>query len=136
MITEDLFDIYKENKIYRYTITDEITVSIIASGARIVDIIVPDRSGKAVDVALNMKTAEDIINKSGYMGATIGRCCNRIGKGSFEIDGKKFKLWHDVNAAHLHGGKNGFDKKLFTVQTDEEKNSITMSYFSPDKEEG
>ena len=136
MIKKELFEKNNETEIYRYTITDKITVSFIALGARVMNILVPDRDGRLVDVALNMVNVQDIIDKSGYMGATIGRCCNRIGKGSFEIDGKKFKLWHDVNAAHLHGGKEGFDKKLFTVQTDEGKNSITMCYFSPDKEEG
>ena len=136
MIKTELFENYNGTKIYRYTIVGEITVSFITLGARIMDLYVPDKNGKLVDIALNMTNVDDIINKSGYMGATIGRCCNRIGKGSFELDGKTYKLWHDVNAAHLHGGQFGFDKKVFTAQPNEATNSLTMRYFSPDGEEG
>ena len=136
MIKKEFFENYKGTDIYKYTVTGEITVSVLTLGARITDLFVPDKNGELKDVALNMTNADDIINKSGYMGATIGRSCNRIGKGSFEINGKTYKVWHEVGAAHLHGGKVGFDKRVFTAKTDDEKNSLTMRYFSPDKEEG
>lgn len=136
VIQKDLFDTYNGNEIYKYTLKDEIEVSIITLGARITDIIVPDKNGRFIDVALNMTNAKDIIEKSAYMGATIGRSSNRIGGGSFMINGKVYNVWHDENAAHLHGGKVGFDKKIFAAETDEKSNSITMQYFSPDGEEG
>ena len=136
MIRKELFEIYNGAKIYKYTIVGDITVSIITFGARITNIFVPDKNGNPVDVALNMTNVQYIIDKSGYMGATIGRCANRIGNGGFEIDDKSYKVWHDVNAAHLHGGRCGFDKKIFTATTQNRYNSVTMRYLSPDGEEG
>ena len=136
MIKTELYEIFNGKKIYRYTVTDGISVSLITLGARVVDLVVPDKNGKPTDVSLNMTNAKDIVEKSGYMGATIGRTCNRIGKGSFEIDGKEYKLDHEKDAAHLHGGICGFDKKIFDAEINEGENAVTMSCFSPDGEEG
>ena len=135
MIKKELFDVFNGNEVYRYTVTDKISVSLIDFGARIVDIVVPDRNGCSIDVSLNMKNVKDIIENGDYMGATVGRCANRIGKGSFEIDGKSYKVWHEDNAAHLHGGKVGFDKKIFSCEA-EDNNCVLMRYESPDGEEG
>jgi len=136
MVKKRLFDTFDGKDIYEYTIVGDITVCLITLGARIMNIYAPDKSGNAVDVALNMVSAKDVLEKSDYMGATIGRCGNRIGQGSFEIGGKKYEIWHTDGAAHLHGGRVGFDKKIFSAEVDEEGNGVTMRYTSPDGEEG
>lgn len=62
MIKQELFDVFNGNEVYKYTVTDKISVSLIDFGARIVDIVVPDRNGYHVDVSLNMKSVIDIID--------------------------------------------------------------------------
>lgn len=134
MIKKELYGALNGANIFKYTIVGEIIVSIIDFGARIVSLLVPDKSGKLFDVALK-ESVEDFLTSGSYMGATIGRCANRIGEGGFEIDGNSYKIRHKENAAHLHGGKIGFDKKQFKVSAVSE-NALTMTCFSPDGEEG
>lgn len=45
-----------------------------------------------------------------YFGATIGRVCNRIGKGKFTLNGKQYQVAQNNNEEALHGGYIGFDK--------------------------
>lgn len=135
MIKKEFFDTYEGQEIYKYTIVGGITVSVVTLGARITNIFAPDKNGSLVDVALSMTSAEDIVEKGDYMGATIGRCGNRIGGDGFTLNGKTYSVWRNGSAAHLHGGKVGFDKKIFSV-LDEGENFVKMGYVSPDGEEG
>ena len=135
MIKKEFFDTYQGQEIYKYTIVGGITVSVVTLGARITNIFVPDKNGSLVDVALSMTSAEDIVEKGDYMGATIGRCANRMGGDGFALNGKTYSIWRNGSAAHLHGGKFGFDKKIFSV-LDEGENFVKMGYVSPDGEEG
>ena len=137
MIKREVFGELDGETVYKYTIKDQITVSLLNLGARIYSIEVKDKAGKTVDVNLNMKTPEDIYLKSHYMGATVGRCANRMSGDGFTLNGVFYPfLYKKGGKCHSHGGKIGFDKKIFVVQTSEEKNSVSMTYHSPDGEEG
>ena len=57
--------------------------------------------------------SQDYLRDYPYFGAAIGRYCNRIKNASFEIDGKKYSVSKNKGNDHLHGGINGFDKKLW-----------------------
>lgn len=134
MIQKEYFDTYRGKDIFKYTLQGDITVSVLTLGARIYSIVVPDKSGKPVDVALNFTNAEDIIHKSAYMGATVGRFGNRIGDSRFTLNGKTYHLPHEEGKAHLHGGLCGFDQKVFDAELDGD--GVRMHYISPDGEEG
>lgn len=73
---------------------------------------VPDSFGVVKDVVLGFDDLEGYVNRNKpYLGATVGRCANRIGNASFEIDGKTYPLaTNNLNKHHLHGGVVGFDK--------------------------
>ncbi|MBO5021640.1 MAG: galactose mutarotase [Clostridia bacterium] len=117
-----------------YTIDNgKMKVSVSDFGARIVNICVPDNKGNLIDVALGFDSAEGYAQDN-YIGATIGRFANRIENAVFTLDGKEYKLAANNGPNHLHGGIEGFDKKLFTVESLE--NSVKMSIVSPDMEEG
>lgn len=115
---------------YHYVIKQgKLEVEICEVGARINALRI-----NGVDIVLGFNSVEDY-NKSGcYAGATIGRVANRIAKGRFALNGREYKLNVNNGENHLHGGNEGFDKKLFTVLelTD---NSVTMEYISADGEE-
>ncbi len=86
-----------------------------------------------VDVVLGYDTIEEYVANDGYLGATIGRVGNRIRNAEFELNGKTYVLNKNDGANHLHGGKEGFDAKIWDVE--EIENGIVCSYLSPDGEE-
>ena len=69
-----------------------------------------------------------------YQGATVGRVANRIGNASFVMDGAIYMVTANDNGNCLHGGE-GFSIKNWQIE-DLTKNSVTMSYFSPNGEDG
>jgi aldose 1-epimerase len=73
-----------------------------------------------------------------YFGCVCGRCCNRIGKGKFTLEGKNYSLAVNNGPNHLHGGLIGYDRRMWTAETIEEteKVGVKLSYLSLDLEEG
>lgn len=99
---------------------------------------VPDRYGNLGDVLLGYDSVEQYIKNSPYFGALIGRYGNRIGKGTFELEGKTYTLATNDGENHLHGGNVGFDKVLWDVKeiTEDGAPGLELSYLSKDGEEG
>ena len=56
-------------------------VSITNFGGRIVSVMVPDKTGKMIDVVLGFDSISDYINVPSDFGASIGRYANRINQG-------------------------------------------------------
>ena len=109
---------------------------VITYGARIQKLFVNDRYGNPIDGGAGFDDAEEYRNDRGtYFGATVGRVANRIGGAEFSLNGESYKLFNNDGNNHLHGGKEGFDKKLWTVLDCGDAN-IKLSYLSRDKEEG
>ena len=115
-----------------------LSVRIIAYGAAIQSLKVPDRHGKTADVVLAYPDMNGYLAKPQYFGATVGRYANRIAGGTFALDGQRVELTKNDGANALHGGVRGFDKQLWTIS--EVKRgptaSVTLSRVSPDGEEG
>ena len=113
------------------------SVSLMDYGATIVNLIVPDRNGKPGDVALGFDRLEPYFTESPYFGATIGRYGNRIAKGIFRLDGETYHLATNNNGNSLHGGKEGFDKRMWKAETlTGASPAIRFTRTSPDGEEG
>lgn len=111
---------------------------IIAYGATLQELDVPDRQGRSVDVVLGYDDMAGYATNPPYFGVTVGRYANRIAKSVFTLDGKTYALAANDGANTLHGGKRGFDKVLWTVSkvSSGSEASVTLSYVSPDGEEG
>ncbi|ORZ02524.1 aldose 1-epimerase [Syncephalastrum racemosum] len=108
------------NGIDQYTLINDkktLAVMLLNYGGTLTHILVPDKTGHIRDVALgfddfdNYKRAENP-----YYGALIGRFANRIGEGKFSVDGKEYQLATNNGPNALHGGLEGFDKKLWDVK--------------------
>ncbi len=142
MIEKKLFGKLADGReVYEYTLsnTNGVKAKIINYGATVVSLEVPDRNGKFSDVVLGYDNIEGYVADKSYFGAIIGRYGNRIGKGKFKLDGKEYQLSINNGENQLHGGTEGFNKKLWTVDATDESNlgpSITLSYVSKDGEEG
>lgn len=134
MITHQFFEKYNGKDTYLYLLSDKIDVIVCTLGATILSVRVPDRFGNKTDVVLGMTNPDDIVNKGDYMGAVIGRCANRIADGRFTLNDVIYQLTQNNGASHLHGGENGFDKKVFNASVD--GNSLILETTSPDGDEG
>lgn len=90
-----------------------------------------------VDVVLGRDSIEEYLDNEGYFGALIGRNSNRIEKAEFVLNGESFKLYANDKGNNLHGGKDGFDRKIWaTREADGAEPSLCLSLESPDGEEG
>jgi aldose 1-epimerase len=113
-----------------------LTAQITNYGAIIVSIDVPDRNGKIADVVQGYDTIDEYISGNGpYMGAVVGRCANRIGKGIFTLNNREYKLAINNGPNHLHGGINGFSKVVWEVM-ETKANMVHLQYISVNGEEG
>jgi aldose 1-epimerase len=124
-----------------YSLTNEAgaSVKIIDYGAIVTEIHVPDASGKLGDVALGFSNMDGYLKGHPYFGSNAGRCANRIAKGKFKLDGKEYTLATNNAPNHLHGGKEGFDKKMWKAEKQvigSDGPSLSLSYTSKDGEEG
>ncbi len=130
----------KESKVGKtdlYTLKNEngIEVKMTNYGARIVSILMPDKNGNYDDIVLGFNTIGDYIDKDNmYLGCIVGRFANRIANGRFSFGDSTFQLGQNEGGTCLHGGKKGFDKVLWDAV--QEGNKITMTYTSPDGEQG
>jgi aldose 1-epimerase len=108
-------------------------------GLIITEIHAPDRNGKLGDVVLGFDNLERYLKGHPFFGAIAGRYANRIAKSSFTIDGQEYKLFANNGKNSLHGGKVGFDKKLWTAQevpSGADRATVEFKYTSKDGEEG
>ncbi len=88
---------------------------VIAYGATLQALLLPDAAGERADVTLGYATIEDYLADPHYLGATIGRYANRIARGRFALDGQHYQLPVNNGENALHGGTAGFDKALWAV---------------------
>jgi aldose 1-epimerase len=127
-------------KVDKYTFRNagQMEVSILSYGGIIQSILVPDRSGKIADVVLGFDTLEDYIRPHPYFGAIIGRYGNRIAQGRFTLNGKQYQIPINDGPNALHGGPEGFEKKLWQATPIEAADwvGVELSYLSPDGEMG
>lgn len=134
MIKKELFEVYNNKNIFKYTLSDEIIVEIINLGGTIISLYAKDKNDNYVDVALGFTNINDIINKSDYMGSIIGRTSNRIENGKFTINDINYQLaLNENNTTNLHGGVEGFNKKVFDGEI--KGNSLFLTYNSDNMEE-
>jgi aldose 1-epimerase len=110
-----------------------LSVRIIALGAAIQSLTVPDRRAVREDVVLGYDTPSEYLAKPQYFGATVGRYANRIAHGKFTLDGREYTLETNDGPNHLHGGVHGLDKVLWKIDevTSGPPARVVLSHTSP-----
>ena len=108
-------------------------------GGVVVSLKAPDRNGKSADVVLGFDDLNGYVaNFNGpstaFFGAIIGRYGNRIGHGSFTLDGKKYSLPLNNGENTLHGGPHGFNNVVWKAKPI--TNGVELTYLSKDGEAG
>lgn len=110
--------------------------TILSLGGIVQSLKIAGSDGNPVDVVLGYNDVASYEQNGGYLGALIGRVGNRIEKGHLVIDGEEYKLFCNDRGNHLHGGKRGFDKKIWNyVFEGKDGNILALSTISPDGEE-
>lgn len=115
------------------------SVQVTNFGGIVVSFNVPDKAGKKDSIVLGKETLAEYEAGHPFFGALTGRYANRIAKGKFTLGDKDYTLAVNNGPNSLHGGKQGFDKKLWTVAGTGEKGGagfLKLTYTSPDGEEG
>jgi len=112
--------------------------TIIEYGATLQGLWVPDKTGKFRDVVLGFDGLQGYLGQHPYFGGTIGRVANRIAKGKFVLDGKEFSMALNNSPNSLHGGKEGFNRKIWKGKIVKRPHavSVRLTHISPDGEEG
>ena len=105
------------------------TLSVINYGAIIVSF-----KPFGIDIIGGFNNIEEYEADGSNQGAAIGRVANRIAHGRFTMDGAIYMLPINNNGHCLHGGR-GFNKRVWNFEEISE-NSVTLSYYSEDGEEG
>ncbi|WOT05575.1 aldose epimerase family protein [Shewanella youngdeokensis] len=111
-----------------------LALEVLSLGGIIRSLWVPDRNGERGNIVLGCDNAADYLAQSAYLGAIAGRYANRIAGGQFTTDGKQHQL--DVNQAGncLHGGKEGFHRKLWNLGP--LPDGVRLNLVSPDGDMG
>jgi aldose 1-epimerase len=128
----------REVKIFDLETSAGLGMSITNYGCIITSVRMPDRNGRVEEIAAGFPDLEPYLGDHPYFGAIVGRFANRIGGAGFSIDGEKYHVSANKGKDHLHGGFEGFDRKLWDCEAEmgESEVRLTFRYISPHLEEG
>lgn len=104
-------------------------------GGKVISLWVPDRKGTLADIVLGFDHPAHYLQGNPYFGALIGRFANRIANGRFVLNGNLYVLSINNRNNALHGGPNGFNNVLWTVE-ENSPSHLKLSYLSQAGEEG
>lgn len=121
--------------LYVLTNANGVEVTITNYGGRIVSVMVPDREGNLKDVVLGFDNISDYMSNDNNLGATIGRYGNRIANGKITVDGVEYQLPQNNFGHTLHGGPEGYHKRLFNAKQSDNQ-TLVLTYLSKDGEAG
>ena len=127
-------------EIEEYTLSNAkgAVAKVITYGATLTELWMPDRSGQNADIVLGYDHLEGYLGNHPFFGATIGRYGNRIAKGKFSLDGHEYSLYLNNGPNSLHGGKEGFNRKVWKAEPASAAHgaAVKFTYVSKDGEEG
>ncbi len=133
MIEKFIFDVDQDQTYYAYRLSNEdLAVVVLEYGAII-------QSFKVLkterEIVLNYPRIKPYLaDKTSYLGAIIGRYCNRIGAASYVWAEQLYQLTANAGPNCLHGGETGFNQQLFQAQI--KADQLILSYASPALEAG
>jgi aldose 1-epimerase len=119
---------------YRLTGGNGAYVDILDYGGTVASLVVPDKDGVLRDVVLGYDSLEGYIQGQLYFGATVGRHANRIGGGTFTLNGTTYELEKNSGPNHSHGGFRGYEHRMFQGET--QGDTLLLHLHSPDGDQG
>ncbi len=119
-----------------------LVLSLITLGGIVTTLWAPDRDGVVANVVRGFDNLDDYVQRNPHFGVIVGRYANRIALGAIEIDGDVHALSRNNGTNCLHGGTEGFGKRLWEIASTNEHDdelggpAVTLRYVSIDGEEG
>ncbi len=111
-------------------------VAITNYGGAVVAIMVPDRDGNYANVIQGHDNIQEVVDSpEPYLSTLIGRFGNRIAKGRFTLHGKEYLVPVNNGPNALHGGKRGFNARVWDAQLMGEQ-ALALNYVAAYGEEG
>ena len=91
-------------------------IALLDYGATVLEVRVPDRRGRLVNVALGHRDLADYETNPEYLGVMVGRTAGRRPVDPFTLGGAEVRLpANEGDAVHLHGGPGGFHRRRWSV---------------------
>jgi aldose 1-epimerase len=112
------------------------TIKVTNRGAALVEVNAPDRAGKFANVNVRHVQSSDYAMNPGSLGAICGRFANRIKGAKFTLDGQEVQLVANSGKNHIHGGKLGFNKRIWSASPTAMGDGVVLRYRGADGEEG
>ena len=140
MKTQDFGKTKKGESTQLYTLENSngMEVKITNYGGIITECHIPGDDGSKTDVVLGFDSLAPYLEEHPYFGSLVGRVAGRTTNGTFSLDGQDYKLAVNNDSNHLHGGIEGFDKKVWQAEVSSEEGCdiLKLEYTSVDGEEG
>jgi len=110
---------------------------VLDYGATIQKLLVKGKDGTYTNTVVGYNHPSRYRLDENCLGACVGRYAGRISNGGFVLDREKILL-HQENGVHLHGGKEGFNQKYWTIEEVSYVDDpyVKLSYHSKHLEEG
>lgn len=124
----------KQTALYTLRNSNGMLVTLTNYGAKIVSIYVEGKDGSMADVMMGFRSVADYMQYGASHGATVGPFANRIGGGSFTINGETYTLEKNNGENTLHSGSSTFSRRVWDAA--QNGNTVVMSLKSPDGEYG
>ncbi|TFE04123.1 aldose epimerase family protein [Jeotgalibacillus salarius] len=136
MISQKEIATHNGQKVIKYTIENKngVQLSALNYGCIITEWITPDKDGKQDNIVLGYNDFSRYLTDSPYFGAIVGRFAGRIENAAFKLDDEIFNLEKNDGENSLHGGEEGFDKKIWAVT--EKDDTLVFHLTSPHLDEG
>jgi len=127
-----------EVDVYTLTNAHGLEVKIMTYGATIISVKTLDRGGRLANITLYLDTCDDYLRGHPLFGSVVGRYANRIGGAKFTIDGVEYPVTPNAGKVHIHGGRNGFQKKVWQAASMPQADAAAVEFTltSPDGDEG
>jgi aldose 1-epimerase len=129
VIEKEILGQFQGKHVYKYTVTNKngMKFSCISHGATLTEIYALDKNSNPVNVLLGFDNLDYYLKDTKIFSAkAIGRVAGRIGKGEFEVNGKRYKVEPNEGENVLHGGAHGFNSLNWESRISEKNNSVTF----------
>jgi galactose mutarotase-like enzyme len=110
-------------------------LQVLDLGATVHRLEIAGGDGVRRNVVLGHASPADYLASTDYLGGSIGRYANRIAGGTFPLDGRQIRLGAHDRGNHLHGGPDGFDRRLWEV-VEHSADRAVLRLESPDGDQG
>ncbi len=117
-------------EVYSYTLVNGRMKAQILNLGGIIRVLECD----GIDVVGGFDTIDGVLADTTFQGALVGRVGNRIKGARFTLNGVTYELYKNNGRNHLHGGKEGFNRKIWDVESFDDT-TLTLTYTSADGEE-